>query len=245
MSYAVQTSNNSRPNTGGGMSGTYSHDQESLSDPLMKKDARRHQISQIEAAFRKIRQNLGQIENQVGVIGTKSDSRTFRQQLTKQVNDTSNLIKENKKNIDIFDGLSRTEAVPQSQAADHKYQVRNFQEQQGQFIRKLKELGDQITTRQSEYTESIERARNSIVGSEGNVDQSLDHLDSQMQQQKFELSDEDRKFQQDQDFYSGVIQQRKEDINAIADIMQDINHIAKDLAIEVKQGGEKLDQLND
>lgn len=64
----------------------------------------------------------------MGVIGTKSDSRTFRQQLTKQVNDTSNLIKENKKNIEIFDGLSRTEAVPQSQAADHKYQVRNFQE---------------------------------------------------------------------------------------------------------------------
>lgn len=42
-----------------------------------------------------------------------------------------------------------------------------------------------------------------------------------------------------------MIQQRKEDINAIADIMQDINHIAKDLAVEVRQGGEKLDQLND
>ena len=51
--------------------------------------------------------------------------------------------------------------------------------------------------------------------------------------------------QQDYQFYQGVIDQRKEDINAIADVMQDINAIAKDLAIEVKQGGEKLDQLND
>ena len=47
--------------------------------------------------------------------------------------------------------------------------------------------------------------------------------------------------QQDADFYSGVIKQRKEDIGAIADIMQDINSIAKDLAVEVKSGGEKLD----
>lgn len=51
--------------------------------------------------------------------------------------------------------------------------------------------------------------------------------------------------EQDANFYNGVIKQRKEDINAIADIMQDINSIAKDLAVEVKQGGEKLDQLND
>ena len=51
--------------------------------------------------------------------------------------------------------------------------------------------------------------------------------------------------EQDADFYSGVIKQRKEDIGAIADIMQDINSIAKDLAVEVKSGGEKLDQLND
>ena len=51
--------------------------------------------------------------------------------------------------------------------------------------------------------------------------------------------------EQDANFYNGVIKQRKEDINAIADIMQDINSIAKDFAVEVKQGGEKLDQLND
>jgi t-SNARE complex subunit (syntaxin) len=42
-----------------------------------------------------------------------------------------------------------------------------------------------------------------------------------------------------------VINQRKEDINAIADIMTDIHQIAGDLAVEVKDGGEKLDQLND
>ena len=58
------------------------------------------------------------------------------------------------------------------------------------------------------------------------------------------LSDDDLRFKQDQDFVNGVIQQRKGDINAIADIMQDINSIAKDLAVEVKDGGEKLDNLN-
>lgn len=65
----------------------------------------------------------------VGTIGTKSDSQQFRQKITKQLNEISNLIKENKKSIDVFDGLSRTDAVPANQKSDHKYQVRNFQEQ--------------------------------------------------------------------------------------------------------------------
>jgi len=42
-----------------------------------------------------------------------------------------------------------------------------------------------------------------------------------------------------------VIGQRKQDINAIADIMNDINTIAQDLAIETKEQGEKLEKLDD
>jgi len=95
-----------------------------------------------------------------------------------------------------------------------------------------------------EFTDAIARVRSSLV-SDGLNDQSVDHLETQIQQQKFQLSDDDRRMEQEQDFYNGVIKQRKEDINAIADIMQDINSIAKDLAIEVKDGGEKLDKLND
>ena len=48
----------------------------------------------------------------------------------------------------------------------------------------------------------------------------------------------------DADFMSNVIGQRKEDINNIANIMSDINAIAKDLAIETNQQGEKLKRLD-
>jgi hypothetical protein len=38
-----------------------------------------------------------------------------------------------------------------------------------------------------------------------------------------------------------IIKQRNEDINLIAEVMRDINQMAKDLFIEVKIGGEKLE----
>ena len=44
---------------------------------------------------------------------------------------------------------------------------------------------------------------------------------------------------------SNVINQRKDDINSIANIMADINDIAKDIAIETKGQGEKLEKLNE
>jgi len=43
---------------------------------------------------------------------------------------------------------------------------------------------------------------------------------------------------------SNVISQRKEDISSIANIMNDINSIAKDIAIETRQQGEKLEKLD-
>lgn len=42
-----------------------------------------------------------------------------------------------------------------------------------------------------------------------------------------------------------VIDQRKEDINTIAELMSNINEIAKDIAIETKAQGEKLEKLDE
>ena len=42
-----------------------------------------------------------------------------------------------------------------------------------------------------------------------------------------------------------IIAQRKEDINSIASIMNDINAMAKDIAKETTAQGEKLQKLDD
>jgi t-SNARE complex subunit (syntaxin) len=47
------------------------------------------------------------------------------------------------------------------------------------------------------------------------------------------------------DFMETVIDQRKDDINSIANIMNDINAIAKDIAVETKAQGEKLEKLDE
>ena len=44
---------------------------------------------------------------------------------------------------------------------------------------------------------------------------------------------------------ANIINQRKEDIQSIANIMSDINSIAKDLAIETQKQGEKLERLDE
>lgn len=41
----------------------------------------------------------------------------------------------------------------------------------------------------------------------------------------------------------GLINQRKQDVDNIASIMSDINAISKDIAIETKAQGEKLEGL--
>lgn len=65
-----------------------------------------------------------------------------------------------------------------------------------------------------------------------------------MFKQQFKLSDEELRMAADTDFMTNVIGQRKEDINNIANIMSNINAIAKDLAIETTQQGEKLKRLD-
>ena len=47
------------------------------------------------------------------------------------------------------------------------------------------------------------------------------------------------------DFMANIINQRKDDISNIANIMNDINSIAKDLAIETQKQGEKLERLDE
>ena len=42
-----------------------------------------------------------------------------------------------------------------------------------------------------------------------------------------------------------IVNQRKEDISNIANIMNDINSIAKDLAVETQEQGEKLGRLDE
>ena len=44
---------------------------------------------------------------------------------------------------------------------------------------------------------------------------------------------------------ANIINQRKDDIQNIANIMSDINSIARDLAIETQKQGEKLERLDE
>ena len=50
--------------------------------------------------------------------------------------------------------------------------------------------------------------------------------------------------QAETEFMSNIIEQRNQDINQIGDIMANINDMAKDLAIETKEQGDKLVNLD-
>ena len=57
---------------------------------------------------------------------------------------------------------------------------------------------------------------------------------SNQNKQGYQLSQEQVKVTGEMDFMETVIHQRKEDISSIANIMNDINAIAKDIAVETK-----------
>ena len=61
----------------------------------------------------------------------------------------------------------------------------------------------------------------------------------------YALGQEQIKISGEVDFMQNIIAQRKEDINSIANIMADINAIAKDIAVETRAQGEKLEGLHD
>lgn len=56
-----------------------------------------------------------------------------------------------------------------------------------------------------------------------------------MNKQQYKLQEEDLAIKGESDFMANIINQRKEDISNIANIMSDINSIAKDLAIETQK----------
>ena len=63
--------------------------------------------------------------------------------------------------------------------------------------------------------------------------------------QQYKLQQEDLAIKGESDFMSNIINQRRDDISNIANIMSDINSIAKDLALETQKQGEKLERLDE
>ena len=70
-------------------------------------------------------------------------------------------------------------------------------------------------------------------------------LKQQEEETKQQLSQIQINIKGESDFMTNVIDQRNQDINAIANIMSDINEIAKDIAVETQVQGEKLEKLDD
>ena len=62
---------------------------------------------------------------------------------------------------------------------------------------------------------------------------------------QYKLQQEDLAIKGESDFMSNIINQRRDDISNIANIMSDINSIAKDLALETQKQGEKLERLDE
>lgn len=60
----------------------------------------------------------------------------------------------------------------------------------------------------------------------------IEEENTNINNQKYKLQEEDIAIKGETDFMANIINQRKEDISNIANIMNDINSIAKDLAIE-------------
>lgn len=65
------------------------------------------------------------------------------------------------------------------------------------------------------------------------------------QQQLAQISKQEIKILAETDLYESQIHQRKQDIDEIASIMQNINSLANDIAIETSQQKEKLVKLDD
>ena len=69
--------------------------------------------------------------------------------------------------------------------------------------------------------------------------------DGGKKQQLVQISQQDIKIVAETDLYESQINQRKQDIDNIAAIMQNINSLANDIAIETSQQKEKLVKLDD
>ena len=69
--------------------------------------------------------------------------------------------------------------------------------------------------------------------------------DGGKKQQLVQISQQDIKIVAETDLYESQINQRKQDIDNIAAIMQNINSLANDIAIETSQQKDKLVKLDD
>ena len=110
-------------------------------------------------------------------------------------------------------------------------------------MKKIMDTGKKIQQRQVEFADIAAKAMASMVQSQSQEGSYQEKLLVGNQQQ-WKISDEEMQLSSGVDFYSNVIAQRKEDINNIADIMANINDMAKDLAIETKKQGQKLNKLD-
>ena len=73
----------------------------------------------------------------------------------------------------------------------------------------------------------------------------IEEENTNINKQQYKLQQEDLAIKGESDFMANIINQRKDDISNIANIMSDINSIAKDLALETQKQGEKLERLDE
>lgn len=142
--------------------------------------------------------------------------------------------------------------VPDDFTQQRKDQLTAFTDANGVLVKKLKDIGTKIQEKQKMHAElAIQNAQASIVSiSEQEKNQGQDQYMThgvtleQTEEQKTQLQAQIQ-FKGESDFMQNVIDQRKEDINTIAELMSNINSIAKDIAIETKAQGEKLEKLDE
>lgn len=141
--------------------------------------------------------------------------------------------------------------VQDTKVALKREQVSAFQDSTGQLSRKLKDLGSKIQEKAKVHADLAQPSiTSSIVDTDKDTNQEdfmvagISQDSKNTNKQGYQLTTQQIKFTGEVDFMHNVIQQRKQDINSIANIMADINEIAKDIAIETKAQGEKLERID-
>lgn len=178
-------------------------------------------------------------------IGTSEDSSKFRTNIENELKKAGQFIRAAGTAINEFAAIQYEPGQKKSMVD----QLKAYQETNGIMIRKLQAVSVKIKEKMVSYQEYAQNVMNSMVSDAPN---GLNRLDSSGQQDQlmvqnkgFQLTDEDQRMAQDAEYMGNIINQRKQDINTIADIMQDINSIAKDIAKETYEQGEKLTKLDE
>mmetsp|Transcript_14722 Transcript_14722/g.25048 ORF Transcript_14722/g.25048 Transcript_14722/m.25048 type:complete len:137 (-) Transcript_14722:212-622(-) len=117
----------------------------------------------------------------------------------------------------------------------------------------MQDVGQRISEKEKQYADlAIESAKQSMVSVKDPSRDSIDQLmvagviiEEEKQQMTQEQKQVNLNIQGEADLVENIIRERKEDINQIASIMSDINQIAKDIAVETQEQGEKLKKLDE